>query len=122
MTNTDELDTYSMTDQPTTCPQCGARTEWVDTPTGEQLHTCRCGYRFVVEEDGDDIQTIARLEGTITFADGSSHQFQIVGGYGEGAWSQWGATPTELVDRGAGVALDAMADAVAPFLTQPERG
>lgn len=38
-----------MHDQPTTCPRCGRRTEWI----GEQpqWHTCDCGYQFLVEEE-----------------------------------------------------------------------
>lgn len=44
-----DIDTYFMSDQPTCCPFCGARTEWVGESL--QLHTCRCGYDFLVEED-----------------------------------------------------------------------
>lgn len=49
------------TDQPASCPQCGARTDWIDglTPSPEgwpcQLHTCLaagCGYRFELQLDG----------------------------------------------------------------------
>ena len=46
-----DLPTYLMNDQPTTCPICGKRTEWVKEDP--QLHVCRCGYRFLVEEDED---------------------------------------------------------------------
>lgn len=45
-----QLPIYFMHDQPTTCPMCGRRTEWL----GEQpqLHDCPCGYQFLLE-DGD---------------------------------------------------------------------
>jgi len=48
-TNTNQLPIYLMHDQPTTCPLCSRRTEWI----GEQpqVHACDCGYRFLVEED-----------------------------------------------------------------------
>lgn len=46
-----DLPIYLMHDQPTTCPLCGRRTNWI----GEQpqLHACGCGYRFLVDEDED---------------------------------------------------------------------
>lgn len=47
-------DIYGMTDQPTECPRCGARTEFTEQPDGTQLHECprpSCRYRFYVEED-----------------------------------------------------------------------
>jgi hypothetical protein len=48
---------YSFSDQPTTCPQCGVRTEIIadhfDSPVNTQEHKCRsaeCGFEFIVEE------------------------------------------------------------------------
>lgn len=53
-------DFYLLGDQPMTCPNCGARTEWVDLdprPYGEKLvqqHTCRnCGKVFLACDDED---------------------------------------------------------------------
>jgi len=49
---------YLYTDQPTTCPKCGVRTDIVldlaYTVEKTQLHKCLskyCGFEFVVEED-----------------------------------------------------------------------
>ena len=61
--------TIGMSDQPTTCGKCGARTEYddlADSATGEtrQLHTCRCGHVFVVESDREwDEHDEAHVEG-----------------------------------------------------------
>lgn len=45
---------YTMTDQPVTCPKCGARSEFEDLGSeGQQLHTCQnpeCKYVFRMEE------------------------------------------------------------------------
>ena len=43
-------------DQPTTCPICGARTDWEDVPQEDdvnvQRHEClNCKYEFILEED-----------------------------------------------------------------------
>ena len=41
-------------DQPMTCPACGSRTDFVDTPGGLQYHTClnaSCGKTFLTAED-----------------------------------------------------------------------
>ena len=41
-------------DQPTTCPKCGNRTDFSDNPDGSQKHKClnkRCGYEFRGEFD-----------------------------------------------------------------------
>lgn len=51
--------TFSVSDQPTTCPKCGARTEFYDdtSPISNefvQIHTClspSCKFKFVVELD-----------------------------------------------------------------------
>lgn len=46
-------------DQPTTCPQCGGRTDWVETPAGTQHHTCsHCGMEFIAEDDNDDFDYV----------------------------------------------------------------
>jgi tRNA(Ile2) C34 agmatinyltransferase TiaS len=44
-----ELPIYLMHDQPTTCPECGRRTEWIGG--SPQHHKCSCGSEFLVEED-----------------------------------------------------------------------
>jgi len=47
----DDLDVFTMTDQPETCPMCGARTEFLEMPTRKQVHVClNCKEVFVVEE------------------------------------------------------------------------
>ena len=41
-------------DQPMTCPACGSRTDFVDTPNGMQYHKClnvSCGKVFFAAED-----------------------------------------------------------------------
>ena len=45
--------TLLMNDQPVTCPDCGARTDWVDLPDNTQLHTCLSPshHRFFVAID-----------------------------------------------------------------------
>jgi hypothetical protein len=40
-----------MHDQPTTCLDCGRRTEWFGEEP--QIHLCVCGYHFLVYEDED---------------------------------------------------------------------
>ena len=48
---------FGLTDDITTCPHCGARTDWVDTggPHDEQKHTClRCGFVFLGFFDPED--------------------------------------------------------------------
>ena len=51
------MELFSFSDQPTTCPQCGLRTEivadHVDSPAKTQEHRCpsaECGFEFIVEE------------------------------------------------------------------------
>jgi hypothetical protein len=48
---------YLFSDQPTTCPLCGLRSEiisdHIDSPTKSQEHCCPssdCGFEFIVEE------------------------------------------------------------------------
>lgn len=48
-TETPELDCYHNgdNDQPTTCPICGSRTEFIDVTNSQQIHECLCcGYKF----------------------------------------------------------------------------
>lgn len=56
-----DLEIYGLTDQPTTCPRCGCRTDFdqithgagTETPYREK-HTCNnpsCGFEFIAEED-----------------------------------------------------------------------
>ena len=52
---------------------------------------------------------LERITGTFEFEDGTSHNFSIWGDY---SWSQWGASPDELIYRETGDVLDAMADAL----------
>jgi len=54
------FEVYIYTDQPTTCPKCGSRTEIVltldQTPEHTQYHKCSfesCNYEFIIEEDLD---------------------------------------------------------------------
>ena len=47
----EDLPAYLMHDQPTTCPDCGRRTEWFGEEP--QIHLCVCGYHFLVYEDED---------------------------------------------------------------------
>ncbi len=54
----DYYDVYIFSDQPTTCPICGIRTEIIvdlfDSHLKTQLHNCpnfTCNYSFLVEED-----------------------------------------------------------------------
>jgi hypothetical protein len=51
-------DVYIYTDQPATCPKCGARTEITlelnDAPDYTQYHKClssKCDFEFVMQED-----------------------------------------------------------------------
>ncbi len=52
--NNHSLDIYILTDQPTTCGICGARTDFDDIDEITQLHKClnsACGYIFITEYD-----------------------------------------------------------------------
>jgi len=41
---------YLIGDQPTTCPKCGARTEYKELDGGRQDHACmQCGFHFIAE-------------------------------------------------------------------------
>lgn len=53
------LETYLFTDQPTTCPKCGTRTQFIDlfTPLNTQVHKCPsplCNFEFIQEEDFEE--------------------------------------------------------------------
>lgn len=52
------LEVYGMTDQPTTCPKCGLRTEFdriAPAVPYRERHTClNCKYQFIVEECEDE--------------------------------------------------------------------
>ena len=53
----DELDIYlnGDNDQPTECPLCAARTDWVEVAFDRQQHTCLgCGYVFLLELEEED--------------------------------------------------------------------
>lgn len=56
---------------------------------------------------------IARISGKFEYPDGSSHEFLLSQ---DGAWQQWGATPTEMVERGTSELLDAFAQAAADWI------
>lgn len=50
-----ELECYILSEQPTTCGLCGARTDFDVEENGMQIHQCldeACGYQFIaVSED-----------------------------------------------------------------------
>lgn len=51
-----DLDLFGMSDQPTTCPYCGARTDFIEV-RDFQVHVClneECGAMFRTEDDEDD--------------------------------------------------------------------
>ncbi len=51
MLNYSEVYIYS--DQPTTCPKCGNRTDFFEQPNNQQIHVCMtvdCKYEFLCEE------------------------------------------------------------------------
>jgi len=46
----DELECYILSDQPTTCGMCGARTDFDVESDGTQIHQCLnpgCKYQFI---------------------------------------------------------------------------
>jgi hypothetical protein len=52
--NNTDLEVYLMNDQPTTCPQCGARTSFDEIDNATQNHHClntKCNYEFVTEAE-----------------------------------------------------------------------
>ena len=52
------LQTYLMTDQPETCPHCGARTDFDQLSPLIQKHRCLgCGYEYLCEDDCEDALT-----------------------------------------------------------------
>ncbi len=52
----DELDTHLMTDQPPTCPECGARVDIIEgAETDKQVCECPiCKHKFRLEAEPDD--------------------------------------------------------------------
>lgn len=56
--NYDELDIYILdNDQPTTCPKCGVRTDWIEIDNDRFFHTCldkECNYQFIGEFETDE--------------------------------------------------------------------
>ena len=64
-----DLDRIGLTDQPTTCPKCGSRTDHDDLPdepdgTKVQSHTCLgCGYTFLGVWDVEDQLTLQAEDG-----------------------------------------------------------
>ena len=68
---TEELDTYTSTDQPETCPKCGARTEAEDLAHGQGLFKCRaCDYRYVVDYEDQKFLVSVLLEKAFCDEDG----------------------------------------------------
>ena len=55
--NVDDLEIFLMSDQPMTCPHCGARSEELqEYPNGRQLHLCtneNCMYGYFLVEDDE---------------------------------------------------------------------
>ena len=49
MDELDNLPLFRMSDQPEECRHCGARTEFVELPDGDQFHEClACGFAYKV--------------------------------------------------------------------------
>lgn len=55
----DELEIFLMTDQPPTCPKCGARVVIIEgAETSRQVVQCpECSFRYKLEEDEDATKT-----------------------------------------------------------------
>ena len=52
--NDHNLDIFILNEQPTTCSNCGASTDFEDVTEKVQLHECLnpdCGYQFITEID-----------------------------------------------------------------------
>lgn len=46
----DNLDCYTLDDQPMVCGECGARTDFIESGNTTQRHQClniNCGYKFL---------------------------------------------------------------------------
>ena len=59
---TDHFEIYNYSDQPTTCPNCGNRTDIIwdlpDSKVKTQFHKCLsnyCRYEFLMQEDDLDL-------------------------------------------------------------------
>ncbi len=53
----EELEVFLSSDQPTTCPKCGRRTEIVSEVENTQLHKCpspNCSFKFILEFENED--------------------------------------------------------------------
>jgi hypothetical protein len=52
-----ELEIFLASDQPTTCPKCGTRTEIINDLETSQLHECaskECSFRFILEFEEEE--------------------------------------------------------------------
>ena len=50
-----ELEVYIGDDQPTTCPKCGSRTEFIEVDDMKQQHKCNsCEFEFFLEFEDED--------------------------------------------------------------------
>ena len=59
---------WGLTDEITTCPKCGARTDYEETggPDGEQRHKClnsHCGFEFIGFFDPEDFDDAGNFIG-----------------------------------------------------------
>lgn len=53
----EDLEIFLSSDQPTTCPKCGNRTEIVSDFNASQQHRClseECNFQFILEFDNED--------------------------------------------------------------------
>lgn len=53
----EDLEIFLSSDQPTTCPKCGNRTEIVNAFDASQKHKCLsedCSFQFVLEFENED--------------------------------------------------------------------
>ena len=53
----EELEIFISSDQPTTCPKCGNRTEIIEDFISSQKHKClskNCDFQFILEFDNED--------------------------------------------------------------------
>lgn len=53
----EDLEIFFGSDQPTTCPHCGNRTNITVESERLQFHQCptiNCGFEFILDEDGEE--------------------------------------------------------------------
>ncbi len=53
----EELEIFLSSDQPTTCPKCGNRTEIISDSETSQQHRClseTCSFEFILEFDNEN--------------------------------------------------------------------